>query len=309
MKRQIIDTIERFDKIILHRHVRPDPDAYGSQIGLKELLALNYPSKKIFATGTHEPTLDFMARPDQVTDEDFSNALIIVTDTANTERIDDQRYTLGKHLIKIDHHPNDDAYGDLLWVDTTASSVSEMICNLFEEGREYKEWKMNKSIARLLFAGIVGDTGRFMFQSTSLKTMEYAGKLLTYGFDRTELFNGMYEVDRSLLHLKGYIYENFRMDENGVGSIKLTREILRKYGVAESEASLLVSALADVKGMKCWVFFIEDSETIRVRLRSKGPVINGVAKKYGGGGHPLASGASVRTWDEADLVIEDLRKL
>ena len=48
-----------------------------------------------------------------------------------------------------------------------------------------------------------------MFQSTSLKTMEYAGELLTYGFDRTELFNGMYEVDRSLLHLKGYIYENF----------------------------------------------------------------------------------------------------
>ena len=239
----------------------------------------------------------------------FLDALIIVTDTANTERIDDQRYTLGKHLIKIDHHPNDDAYGDLLWVDTTASSVSEMICNLFEEGNAYKDWKMNKSIARLLFAGIVGDTGRFMFQSTSLKTMEYAGKLLTYGFDRTELFNGMYEVDRSLLHLKGYIYENFSMDENGVGSIKLTREILRKYGVAESEASLLVSALADVKGMKCWVFFIEDSETIRVRLRSKGPVINGVAKKYGGGGHPLASGASVRTWEEADLVIEDLRKL
>ena len=59
MKRQIIDTIERFDKIIIHRHVRPDPDAYGSQIGLKELLALNYPSKKIFATGTHEHTLDF----------------------------------------------------------------------------------------------------------------------------------------------------------------------------------------------------------------------------------------------------------
>lgn len=46
MKRQIIDTIESYDKIIIHRHVRPDPDAYGSQIGLKELLALNYPNKK-----------------------------------------------------------------------------------------------------------------------------------------------------------------------------------------------------------------------------------------------------------------------
>ena len=64
----------------------------------------------------------------------------------------------------------------------------------------------------LLFAGIVGDTGRFMFQSTTQQTMDTAGKLITYGFDRTELFNGMYEVERNLLQLKGYIYENF---ENG----------------------------------------------------------------------------------------------
>lgn len=309
VKRQIIDTIEAYDKIILHRHVRPDPDAYGSQIGLKELLALNYPTKKILATGQHETTLGFLARPDNVTDEDFKGALIIITDTANTERIDDQRYKQGKAIIKIDHHPNEDVYGDLLWVNTNASSVSEMICELFDEGKESKGWVMNESIARLLFAGIVGDTGRFMFQSTTLQTMQYAGELLAYGFDRTELFNGMYEVSRDLLRLKGYVYENFSMDENGVGFVKLTREILRKYDVAESEASLLVSALADVKGMKCWVFFIEDSETIRVRLRSKGPIINGIAKKYGGGGHPLASGAAVKSWDEAELVIEDLKKV
>lgn len=309
MKRQIIDTIESFDKIIIHRHVRPDPDAYGSQIGLKELISLNYPEKTVLAAGMHDNTLDFMAKPDHVTDEDFKDALIIVTDTANTGRIDDERYTLGKTLIKIDHHPNDDAYGDLLWVDTNASSTSELIYELFEEAKDYKNWTMDASVARLLFAGIVGDTGRFMFQSTTLKTMEYSGKLLSYGFDRTELFNGMYEVERNLLQLKGYVYENFTMDDNGVGSIKLTREILQKYDVKESEASLLVGSLADVKGMQCWVFFIEDPNEIRVRLRSKGPIINGIAKKYGGGGHPLASGASVKTWEEADLVIEDLKKL
>jgi phosphoesterase RecJ-like protein len=309
MKRQIIDTIEGYNKIIIHRHVRPDPDAYGSQIGLKELISFNYPQKKVLATGYHENTLDFLAYPDTVTDDDFKDALIIITDTANTERIDDERYKLGKTLIKIDHHPNDDAYGDLLWVDTNSSSTSEMICELFDEAKEYKGWKMNASIARLLFAGIVGDTGRFMFQSTTLQTMTYAGELLSYGFDRTELFNGMYEVDRNLLHLKGYVYENFNMDENGVGFVKLTSEILKKYNVAESEASLLVGSLADVRGMKCWVFFIEDTKEIRVRLRSKGPIINVIAKKYGGGGHPLASGASVKTWEEADRVIEDMKKL
>ena len=307
MKRQIIDTIESYDKIIIHRHVRPDPDAYGSQIGLKELLALNYPNKKIWATGTHDSTLDFLAKPDTVTDEDFKDALVIVTDTANTERIDDSRYNLGKFLIKIDHHPNEDAYGDLLWVNTEASSVSEMICELFFDGEEYKGWKMDSTIARLLYAGIVGDTGRFMFQSTTEQTMLYAGKLISYGFDRTELFNGMYEVESNMLQLKGYIYANFEM-ENGVGHMKLTRELLQKYQVSESEASLLVSALSDVKGMKCWVFFIEDEKEIRVRLRSKGPVINGVAKKYGGGGHPLAAGATAYSWEEADEVLEDLKK-
>ena len=54
----------------------------------------------------------------QVADEVYKGALVIVTDTANTERIDDDRYTDGDFLMKIDHHPNDDAYGDLLWVDT-----------------------------------------------------------------------------------------------------------------------------------------------------------------------------------------------
>ncbi|SER90784.1 bifunctional oligoribonuclease/PAP phosphatase NrnA [Psychrobacillus sp. OK032] len=309
MKRQIIDTIERYDKIIIHRHVRPDPDAYGSQIGLKELISLNYPNKKVLATGQHENTLDFLACPDSVTNDDFNDALIIVTDTANTERIDDERYKLGNYLIKIDHHPNDDAYGDLLWVDTNASSVSELICELFVEAKDYKNWKMNAAVARLLYAGIVGDTGRFMFQSTTEQTMKFAGQLISYGFDRTELFNGMYEVESNLLQLKGYIYANFEMDDNGVGHMKLTRKLLKEYNVSDSEASLLVSVLADVKGMKCWVFFIEDADTIRVRLRSKGPVINTVAKKYGGGGHPLASGASVQTWEEADLVIEDLKKL
>lgn len=307
MKRQIIDKIKQYETIVLHRHVRPDPDAYGSQIGLAELIRANYPEKAVYTVGEHDDSLSFMASPQQVEDAQFKNALVIVTDTANTERIDDQRYVNGDFLIKIDHHPNDDAYGDLLWVDTDASSCSEMIYDLYEEGKAYADWKMSDEAARLLFAGIVGDTGRFLYPSAGPKTFETAGHLVQYNFDRNEVFDGMYEMERKLLNLQGYIYQHFEMDEHGAASIKLPADILKQFDATPSETSLLVSSLGNVKNIRAWVMFIEDNDTIRVRIRSKGPVINGLAKKYNGGGHPPASGATAYSWEEADQVIEDLK--
>ncbi len=56
MKTELIRTISLYDTIILHRHVRPDPDAYGSQCGLTEILRETYPEKNIFAVGTPEPS-------------------------------------------------------------------------------------------------------------------------------------------------------------------------------------------------------------------------------------------------------------
>lgn len=309
MKRQIIDKIEQYDTIILHRHVRPDPDAYGSQIGLKQIIEMNYPNKRVYAVGEHDDSLTFLAYPDEIKDDLYVGALVIVVDTANTERIDDERYIKGDFLIKIDHHPNDDAYGDLLWVNTDASSVSEMIYELYEEGREYKNWKLPDAGARLLFAGIVGDTGRFIYPSATFRTFEIAGQLTRYNFDRNELFNGMYERESNLLHLQGYIYENFEMDQNGAAYIKLTKEVLEKFKVTPSETSLLVGSLSEIKGVCAWVILIEETDQIRVRLRSKGPVINELAKKYHGGGHPLASGATAYSWEEADQVIEDLKEI
>lgn len=309
MKRQIIDTIEQYETIIIHRHIRPDPDAYGSQFGLKSLIEENYPDKKVYAVGTHDELLSYLGRPDSIADEVYQGALVIVTDTANTERIDDNRFSKGDFLIKIDHHPNDDAYGDLLWVNTEASSCSEMIYELFEEGRSYKNWKMTEKSAKFLFAGIVGDTGRFLYPSTSQRTFEIAGQLINYPFNRYEIFNGMYEMDSKVLKLQGYIYQNFTMDENGAAYIKLPKELLKKFNVTTSETSVLVGSLSNIKGVRAWAMFVEEENEIRVRLRSKGPFVNELAKKYHGGGHPLASGATAYSWEEVDMVIADLKQL
>ena len=309
MNSQIIDTIKQYSTIIIHRHVRPDPDAYGSQLGLKYILEYNYPEKTILAAGEHDLTMGFLGTQDNVADEDYNGALVIVTDTANTGRIDDQRYLQGDKLIKIDHHPNDDAYGDLLLVDTGASSSSELIYELFEVGQVQENWELPTAAARQLYAGIIGDTGRFLFPSTTQKTFRIAGELIKSDFDRNELHNGMYEMERKLLHLQGYMYQNFKMDENGAAYVKITLDILREFEVTATETSLLVSSLGNVKGMKAWVIFIEEENEIRVRLRSKGPVINELAKEFNGGGHPMASGATAYSWEEAEQVIARLKEI
>lgn len=308
IKTQILNAIKKYNKIIIHRHVRPDPDAYGSQGGLAEILRTSFPEKKIYKVGKDEKTLEYLFHLDQIPDEEFKDALVIVTDTANAERICDQRYKLGKMLIKIDHHPNDEPFGDIVWVDTNASSCSEMIFELFQFGKE-QGLKLSNEGARLLFAGIVADTGRFLFPSTTEKTFEIASELIKYDFSRSKLYDQMYEIPLNVVKLQGYILNHFQMSEKGVAYISLNKEILEKYDARPADASLLVNAIRDVAGVVAWVFFIEEDEQIRIRLRSKGPVINGVARKYGGGGHPLAAGATIYSWDEVDDVLKDLNEL
>lgn len=307
VKQQIIEKIKMYDTIIIHRHVRPDPDAIGSQVALQEMIKQSFPDKAVYAVGEEDPSLYFLARMDDIADEVFKEALIIVCDTANTGRIDDGRYKLGKEIIKIDHHPNVDEYGDVSWVDTNASSTSEMIYELYLSDKN--TWHMNDTAARLIYGGIVGDTGRFLFPSTGNKTFRYAAELIEYSFDRQALYDGMYEVEHNIARLRGYVLENLHVTDAGMSAVKITNDILKKYGVTALETSKLVGTLGDIKGVRAWALLVEEPDVIRVRLRSKGPVINELAAKYNGGGHPLASGASVYSWEEADEFIAELEQL
>ncbi|WHX27738.1 bifunctional oligoribonuclease/PAP phosphatase NrnA [Virgibacillus halodenitrificans] len=302
--RQILDDIRAFDTIIIHRHVRPDPDALGSQGALMELIKENFPEKKVYVVGEEDPSLTFLVRMDTIEEEVYEGALVIVCDTANAARICDQRYDLGEKLIKIDHHPNVDTYGDLRWVDTNASSTSEMIYEFYLELQD--QLSMNVKAARLIYAGIVGDTGRFLFPSTTTKTFHYAAELVAYDFDRTALYDGIYSMKESIARMRGYILTNYTLSPEGMSTIKLTRDILNEFGVSPVDTGQLVGVLGEVEGIKAWVFFIEEEDLIRVRFRSKGPIVNDIAAKYNGGGHPMAAGASVPTWEEAEKVINDL---
>lgn len=303
---EILEKIKTYQTIILHRHMNPDPDAIGSQVGLKEIIQTNFPDKKVLATGFNEPTLAWMASMDSVSDEEYENALVIVCDTANTPRIDDKRYANGGFLIKIDHHPNDDAYGDLLWVDTDSSSTSELITLFALENN----LEISPEAARLLYAGIVGDTGRFLYPSTTTRTFEMAARLRKLDFDFAGLSRQMDSMSFKIAKLQSYVYDNLEIDVNGASRVVLTQDLLKEYQISDAETATIVAAPGRIEDVTLWAIFVEQADGhYRVRMRSKNLVINEIAKRHGGGGHPLASGANSYSLEENDQIYREMQEV
>lgn len=305
---EILAEIKTYDRIIIHRHQCPDPDALGSQVGLAEILRATFPQKEIYQVGETVEGLRFLAEMQIVDDQVYEEALVIVTDTANAPRISDDRFKLGEKLIKIDHHPNDEPYGDLVWVDTKASSCSEMITEfalMFPN-----ELTLNTSAARLLYAGIVGDTGRFLYPATTARTLEIAADLRRYPFDASALNREIEQMPMKVAKLSGYLYQNIQVDENGAGKVILSQELLSQYGIDDSETAAVVSLPGVIDEVLAWGIFVQQPEGYyRVRLRSKGPIINELAKKHHGGGHPLASGASAKDLAEVAEIYDEIKEI
>ncbi|MBI5972727.1 DHH family phosphoesterase [Staphylococcus caledonicus] len=304
---KIMREIEEKDTIVIHRHLRPDPDAYGSQLGLKLYLERKFPHKTIYATGVAEESLTFIGGLDDVEDSVYEEALVIVCDTANAPRIDDERFANGQKLIKIDHHPAEDQYGDINYVNTEASSTSEIIFDFIAYFNDVSI--IDKEVARVLYLGIVGDTGRFLFNNTTPHTMNVASQLLEFPFDHNVELNKMSEKDPKVMPFQGYILQNFELSENHeYCQVRITKEILEEYQILPNEASQFVNTVADINGLKIWMFGVDEGDQIRCRVRSKGIVINDIASLFGGGGHPNASGVSVYSWEEFEDLAKALRQ-
>ncbi|MGY3724777.1 phosphoesterase RecJ domain-containing protein [Granulicatella balaenopterae] len=306
--KEIMETIEEYHSIIILRHQNPDPDALGSQLGLKSLLKAKYPDKVIYALGDMPDDLLFIGSMDQpVTEDIFQHSLVIITDTANQPRIDTPYpLEMAPKTIKIDHHPDVDQYADMQYVDSNTSSCSEIIGDIsftLQDGLP-----MNEQAATLLAAGIIGDTGRFLYPSTSSETFRIMSKLASFGSKHSKVANQMITRPRNVAKLSGYIYQNLEISEQGVANILLTKDLLDEFGVKDSETSSLVSLPGTIEGVKCWGIFVEKDGFYRCRLRSKGVIINDIAARHEGGGHPLASGANAHSIEEIKEILKEMEQ-
>lgn len=302
----IFERIENAESIMLFRHIRVDGDCMGATKGLKEIIRQTWPEKQVYLIDNERSEyLAFLGRDDEeVPDEVYAQSLAIVIDVGNHERISNQKYQLCREVIKIDHHIERDPYGDVNWVEENRSSACEMIAAFYERFRE--QLIISKRAAECIYTGMVTDSGRFMYEGVSGETMRLAGLMLEQGIDTETLYSHLYLRSFDELKFKAQIYENMQLTPGGVAWIHVTKDIQQKYGLTFETACASISSLSDIKGVLCWLAFIdtEDGE-IRVRLRSRFAAINMIAEKYHGGGHACASGATVYSMEEMHALIRD----
>lgn len=306
MLAKIVNEIKKYDTIIIIRHQNPDPDAIGSQTGLANILQETFPEKKIFTPGTDLPVFDWIAKMQDTPADTYQNALVIAVDTANSIRIDDEPYYQNAaEIIKIDHHPNVDPFGNLNWVDETFSSCAEMIFTLAEESG----YAVSQESGRRLYSGIIGDTNRFLYAETSTRTLEIAAKLSKLGVNVSEVGHAEDQLTLSVAKLEAYMLENFTLTESGFGYIILNKQILDIFNLAPGELDSAVPLIGKINTVKTWAILSEkESDKFRVNLRSKVIPINQIASKFGGGGHPLASGVFVHGMDCVNQLLDDMDK-
>ena len=307
MFKQILEEIKSYNRILIHGHIRPDGDCYGSQFGLQAIIKENFPEKDVRVVGDTSEYVSFLGTPEKetITDEMYDDALVIVVDCGSAERVSEPRYTMGKKIVKIDHHIAQTHYGDLVYVEEEAPSCCQIITKFaLENGL-----RLNHDAAFALYTGIVTDTGRFRFRGITSETFMIAAKLLEYGVEVDKLDNYLSIETLQTIKLKGYVLENCEFTENGVVYIKMPRDIINKYNVTDEEAASQVGLIGAIEGYPCYCLFIEYPTEVRIRIRSRGPRVDKLANKYGGGGHEKAAGGHLDSWDQLDDFIKDFDAL
>lgn len=304
----ILQEIKNFDTIIIHRHSSPDGDAIGSQVGLKHIITHNFPGKTVYMVGDNAGRYGFVEDSimDTIDDGIYANALAIVLDTSAKKLISDDRYTTAARTARMDHHIFVETICDVEVTDTSFESCCGLVTAFAKEcGLE-----LTATAAKALYTGMVTDSGRFRYDSTTAQTHQMAAFLMEQEFSTNDIYRNLYSDDFAKIQLKAKFILKIQLTAKNVAYIYTTKEEMADLGVDTFSVSRgMVGTMADIKGVDIWVNFTETEAGVLCELRSSKYNINPIAVKYGGGGHAKASGATVASREIAIEMLTDLENL
>lgn len=299
-----VDLVRRHMRFIITTHVRPDPDGLGSQLGLANVLEGMGKETQLVISSNWPPRYDFMDPTRRIKrftppgDEYRKAEAIIVLDTGTWNQLGDFgdfMKIMNVPKVCIDHHLKQDDLGALMLVDTSAEATGRLV---FEAARALDQ-KISAETADNLFAAVATDTGWFRHQNTTAATQELAASLMRAGAKPTRLYELIYE--KSTLprkRLEGLMLSRIRLEENGEVCLSEVRAAdYAATGAIPSDTEDMINHLRSIAGVEVAMLFLEQpAGGIKVSFRSHEKIdVNKIAAQFGGGGHKLASGATLET--------------
>lgn len=310
----IYENIKKYNRIVIFRHIKPDYDAMGSQMGFVTFLKDNFPNKEIHYVGDNHVSFTPRLFPEteKLNDSWFDEEpfLAIIVDVGDHERIADPRYTKADTILKIDHHPYKEEIASTSLCDTEKAAAAELVTDVLVN---FPDTTLSKEAASYLYIGIVGDSGRFLYSSTDKHTFACAGALLDTGIDINSIYLRMYEKKIDDLRVTAYCLNNFHVTEHGVAYYLLPQKVQEDLAITSEQGKANVNLFSNIEGVNAWCSITEDPNPKdpcwRISIRSKREDISKIANKWEGGGHAQASGCKIKDLTLLDEFLESLDEL
>lgn len=301
IKKQIIESLLKSRNVLITGHVNPDGDSIGSQLCLSLMLKAKNIRHRVINDGEIPdkyhflPGCDLIIKPEEFDElsEPFDTAVFF--ECSNLERAGGVAQLISEdcRVINIDHHIDNDSFGDLNWTDPKASAVGVMIYEMFRDN----SIEIDKDMATNLYVAILTDTGRFHFNNTTPRCLRTAADLVEIGADPVCITDRVYfDQSQQRLLLTGLALSTIRYLLNGrLCYLTIDLQMMDKASANKSDTEGLINKTLNASGVEIGVLFTEvDNTCTKVSFRSQSDTnVEAIASHFGGGGHLNASGAVI----------------
>ena len=301
--------IDKANSIAISAHINPDGDALGSALGLRKSLELYGKKTDVIKISQVDDYLKFLPQIENYKDPSQKEYdLFIIVDCSEFDRIDKaiEICKNSKNVLVIDHHKGGSIKTDL----NIIHSDSPASCELVYEIIKRLNLPMDKEIATLLYAGLVTDTGRFLYSNISELTFYTAADLYKIGADFEMIYKNIYQnKEISKLQFENHLLNKVEF-KKPYALVGVIQKICKDFGVQMGDSESVVNMLRDLKGIEVACLVKEYGENeYKISLRSKDYLdVSEIARNNGGGGHIRASGFTLNA-DSMDEALNKMRKI
>jgi phosphoesterase RecJ-like protein len=297
-----LDLVRRHPRFLLTTHVRPDGDGLGSMLALADVLGRHGKQVQLVVASPKPPRYDFLDPEGRI--ERFTPpgeawrgaAVVVILDTGTWSQLGDFGpflRALPAARVVIDHHQTQDDLGALRLVDTQAEATGRLVF----EAITALGGPVTEPAAVSLFVALAMDTGWFRHANTTAATFALAAELVRAGARPDWLYDQLYERN-SLPRLKllGLVLERMQVTAGGhVACSEIRRGDYAATGALPADTEDLVNYTRSLAGVEVGLLFMEQPRGgVKVSFRSRARVdVACLAQQFGGGGHRLASGATL----------------